>query len=131
MSEDNAEILRLFYEIDPESADLLQYLDPEVELYPGIKAPDQGDRYVGREGWSEFIAGAIGAWESVEIEPRDRLEAGDDRILAIDRWIFRGRYGIELERELPTLFTFRNGLVVRIDGFIDEDEAREAAGLSS
>ena len=67
----------------------------------------------------------------MEIEPSDRLDAGDDRILAIDRWIFRGRYGIELERELPTLFTFRNGLVVRIDGFIDEDEAREAAGLSS
>ena len=125
------EILRLLYEIEPTSEDLLQYLDPEVELYPGIKAPDQYDRYVGRDGWSEFIRGAIGAWESVEIEPKDRLEGPENRILAIDRWIFRGRYGIELERELPTLFTFKDGLIVRIDGFLDEAEAREAAGLSS
>ena len=81
-------------------------------------------------GWSEFIAGATEAWESVVIEPKERLETTDDRILAIDRWLFGGRDGIELERELPTLFTFRNGLIVRIDGFTDTAEAHEAAGLS-
>ena len=58
------------------------------------------------------------------------LEATGIRILAIDRWIFRGREGIEIDRELPTIFTFRNGLIVRIDGFIDKAEALEAGGLS-
>ncbi|HEY6654177.1 MAG TPA: nuclear transport factor 2 family protein, partial [Solirubrobacterales bacterium] len=86
-------------------------------------------RYVGREGWSEFIAGATEAWESVTIEPREIIETGD-RILAIDRWVFRGRDGIEIDRELPTIFNFRNGLIVRIDGFTDKAQALEAAGLS-
>ena len=129
MSQENVEILRLVYEADLDSQDVLQYLDPEVELYPGIDAPDQHMRYVGREGWSEFIAGAIEAWESVTIEPKEIIETGD-RILSIDRWVFRGRDGIEIDRELPTIFTFRNGLIVRIDGFIDKAEALEAAGLS-
>jgi ketosteroid isomerase-like protein len=131
MSQANLEILQLFYEIDLGSDDLLQYLDSEVELYPGIRAPDQGTRYVGHEGWTEFIGGATEAWESVDIEPKERLETADGRILAIDRWLFRGRDGIELERELPTLFTFGNGLIVRIDGFTDLAEARAAAGLDS
>jgi ketosteroid isomerase-like protein len=130
MSQENVEILRLFYEAELNSDDVLQYLDPKVELYPGIRTPDQHTRYVGHEGWSEFIAGATEVWESVVIEPKERLKTTDDRILAIDRWLFGGRDGIELERELPTLFTFRNGLIVRIDGFTDTAEALEAAGLS-
>ena len=45
--------------------------------------------------------------------------------------VFRGRDGIEIDRELPrAIFTFRNGLIVRIDGFTDKAEALEAAGLS-
>jgi ketosteroid isomerase-like protein len=130
MSRENVEILRLAYEADLDSQDVLQYLDPNVELYPGIRTPDQHTRYVGRDGWSEFIAGATEVWESVDIEPKEIIEATGNRILAIDRWIFRGRDGIEIDRELPTLFTFRNGLIVRIDGFTDKVEALEAAGLS-
>ena len=129
MPRDNAETIRLFYEADPDGEDVLQYLDSELELYPGIRAPDQHEQYLGREGWSEFIEGAIGSWESVSIEPEERLEAAGNRILAIDRWRFRGRDGIAIERVLPTLYTFRDGLIVRIDGFTDRDEAREAAGL--
>ena len=129
MSRENVEILRLVYEADLDSRDILQYLDPEVELYPGIDAPDQHMRYVGREGWSEFITGATEAWESVTIEPKEIIETGD-RILSIDRWVFRGRDGIEIDRELPTIFAFRNGLIVRIDGFTDKAQALEAAGLS-
>ena len=91
MSEENVEILRLFYEAEPDGEDVLQYLDPVVELYPGIEAPDQGMRYVGWDGWREFMADAIGSWEGVDIEPRERFEATENRILAIDNWVFRGR----------------------------------------
>jgi ketosteroid isomerase-like protein len=129
MSQENVELLRLFYEADLDSDELLKFLDPEVELYPGIRAPDQRTRYAGREGWSEFIAGALEAWESVTVEPKEIIETGD-RILSIDQWVFRGRDGIEIDRELAELFTFQNGLIVRIDGFTDTAQALEAAGLS-
>ena len=49
MSQENLEILRLVYEADLDSQDVLQYLDPNVELYPGIDAPDQHMKYVGRD----------------------------------------------------------------------------------
>jgi hypothetical protein len=129
MSRGNKETLRLFYERDADGEEILELLDPEVELYPGIRAPDQRTRYVGPQAWLEFIRGAFEAWESVDIQPKERLEAPGDRILAIDVWRFSGREGIEIESELPTLFTFRDGLIARIDGFTDMAEARKAAGL--
>ena len=130
MSRGNRETLRLFYEVDADGEEILELLDPEVELFPGIRAPDQRTRYVGREAWREFIRGAFEAWESVDIEPKERLETTSNRILAIDIWRFSGREEIEIESELPTLFTFRDGLIVRIDGFTEKAEALEAAGLS-
>jgi ketosteroid isomerase-like protein len=132
MSQENVEILRLFYEAfnRRDFDDALHYMDPEVELYPGVMAPDQDPRFLGRQGVREFLWGATEAWDSVTVEHKEIVEAAGNRFLAIDLWHFRGREGIEIERELPTLFTFRNGLVVRIDGFTDKAEALEAAGLS-
>ena len=57
------------------------------------------------------------------------IEAEGGRILSIDSWRFQGRDGIAIERELPNLFTFQDGLITKIDGFTDEAEALDAAGL--
>jgi hypothetical protein len=64
------------------------------------------------------------------VEPQQVIETEDGRILSVDLWRFRGREGIAIERELPNLFTFRDGLIVRIDGFPEKADALEAAGLS-
>ena len=80
----------------------------------------------GRISWSTPW-GSGKRWRSRATE---RLDATENRILSIDNWLFRGRDGIEIERELPTLFTFRDGLIVRVDGFTDRAEALKAAGLS-
>ena len=62
-------------------------------------------------------------------EPEAMLEAPGNRILVLDRWHFRGRDGIEIDSELANVFTFRDGLVIRIDGYNDRAEARTAVGL--
>ncbi len=132
MSQENVEVVRRLYErfnrgdIDA----LLQSYDPEVELYPGIRTPDQDTRYSGHQGMKEFFRDATEAWETVTVEPKELIECGGNRILTIDRWRFFGREGIEIDVELPTLFSFRDGFIVRIDGFTDKAEALEAAGLS-
>jgi ketosteroid isomerase-like protein len=108
----------------------MRYLDPDVEINPGVMAPDHDAQLIGHRGWREFIRVAIEVWETVSVEPKQRIETEDSRILSVDLWRLRGRESIEIDRELPTLFTFRDGLIVRIDGFIDKADALEAAGLS-
>jgi ketosteroid isomerase-like protein len=132
MSQENVEILSAMYEAfnRRDYDDALRYVDPRVELYPGVIAPDHDTQLLGHRGWKEFIRIAIETWEAVSVEPKERIETEDSRILSLDLWHFRGREGIEIDRELPTLYDFRDGLIVRIDGFTDKAEALEAAGLS-
>jgi ketosteroid isomerase-like protein len=133
MSQENVEILGAFYEAfnGRHIEGALQYVDQNVELYPGVMAPDLDTQYVGRQGLREFFSRiATGPWETVTVEPQEAIETEDGRILSVDLWRFRGREGIEIERELPNLFTFRDGLIVRIDGFPEKADALEAAGLS-
>jgi ketosteroid isomerase-like protein len=132
MAKENVENLRLMYEAfnrrDFDGA--LQYFDPEVEFYPGILPPDQDADYLGRQGVREWLVAATESWVAVTVEPKERRDIASDRFLMVDRWLFRGRDGIEIEQELPTAFTFRNGLIVRVDGFTDKADALEATGLS-
>ena len=45
-------------------------------------------------------------------------------------WRVRGRDALQLDFELIDVYTFRDGLIVRIVGFRDRAEALDAVGLS-
>jgi ketosteroid isomerase-like protein len=133
MSQENVERLRATYAAfnRGDFDGLLRHVDPGVELHPGVTAPDSREHYRGRQGLREFfVTIATGPWEAVTVEPKEVIETADGRILSVDEWRFRGRDGIEIERELPNLFTFRDGLILTIEGFPTRAEALEAAGLS-
>jgi ketosteroid isomerase-like protein len=136
MSQENVKTLGAFYEAFNRRGEMddevLRYLDPDVVCRPGVRPPDDSnEEYVGREAFREFWASIVaGPWVEVIVQPKEVVEAEDDRVLSVDLWRFRGRDGIEIESELPTLFTFRGGLIARIDGFTDKTDALEAAGLS-
>jgi ketosteroid isomerase-like protein len=131
MSE-NTESLRALFDAynrrDFESA--VQYVHPEVELRPGLTELDVSPRYLGREELRGFFETITEAWESYVVMPEELLPAPGDRVLAVERWRAVGRGGLEFELELNDLFTFRDGLIVRIEGFRDRAEALEAAGLT-
>ena len=132
MSQENVEILRGLIEAwnrrDFEDV-VLRYVDPEVDFHPGLLPPGEDTRYLGREGMREWIGNVNDAWDAVTVESGERIDVAGDRVLAIDRWRFEGRDGIRVEEELPTAYTFRDGLIVRIDGFTDKAEAFERLGL--
>jgi ketosteroid isomerase-like protein len=131
MSEENVEILSHVYEAwnRRDFEDVLRYMDPEVEFNPGLLPPGEDTAYRGHEGVREWLR-QLDTWVAVTVESSEQIEITGGRVLAIDRWLFEGRDGIEIEEELPTVFTFRDGLIVRVDGFRDRAEAFRAAALS-
>jgi ketosteroid isomerase-like protein len=136
MSQANGEIIRRHYEaFNRRDLDTVaQYHHPEVEVYPGAVGPDPETggrgRFRGREEVVQFFANILDLLEVLTVELEEILEAPGDRVLAVERWCVRGRDDSEVVTEIIGVYAFRDGLIVRCDGFLDKAEALEAAGLS-
>src|SRR4051794_1566424 len=132
MSQANVELVRAMNEAfeqgDIEGA--LAKLHPEVEWHGTKGGLDDGK--IAR-GHREVIAGfveAFEAWERQSLETTDYFDAGD-RVLVFFHEVAKGREsGAVVETDTGVIFTVKDGSVVRVDPFMDRDEALEAAGLS-
>jgi ketosteroid isomerase-like protein len=131
MSQENIETLRAmmaaFNRRDFDAG--VRYVDPGVALHPGITELDVKSRYRGHDDFRRFAETITDAWESYVVEPEEIIEVPDGRVLAVERWRARGRQGIEFDFVLLDVYTFRDGLIVRIDGFRDRASALEAVGM--
>lgn len=107
---------------------MLALMGPDFEyltsgLFPGI-API----YRGHQGWRDFWRDFREIWETLRIELDETRDAGD-RVVALFTFHARGRDGLEVRRRFGNVWTFRDGLVVRIHAYADWSEALEAAGV--
>ena len=87
--------------------------------------------YLGHEGVRMFWRTWFAAWETVDFEYEEFIDAGD-QVLCILSQRMRGRTsGVELEwSSYAQLWTIRDGKVIRVQFFANREEALEAARLS-
>ena len=133
---EKAETVQAFYEggISGDAFEEgLRYLHPDIEIRPALGGElDFGRYYRGHEEARQLIATLSDGVEGidVQVEPKEVVDVDGDRIIRVERWHPRGRQGIETEVELTHVYSFRDGLIVGIEGFRDKAEALEAAGLA-
>jgi ketosteroid isomerase-like protein len=134
MSEENVELLRRIFEDfnrgDIEGAIELAGTPPEFEFVPsGSLIPDlasvqrgpDGFRRVNETFWSEF--------DDPHIELHELIDAGD-QVFTSFTISGRGKHsGVETTWDALSVWTVRDGRIVRWLGFTDRAEALEAAGL--
>jgi ketosteroid isomerase-like protein len=127
MSQENVEVMHRWVEAtsggDYEAA--FAEVDPDVEIddtdIPESTGADSFYKWLGR--WDASC-------ESWRIEGLKLLPSGDDKVLALFRMIVTGREsGIELGRDDAILAEFRDGKIVRVGYYNDQQQALEAAGL--
>ena len=131
MSQENVDLARQAYEAW-NRRDLqwqLDHISPDFEFRTAELFPDTEAVYRGREGFRQFWTTFREPWESVLIEVERIEPIGDDRVLALLRFIGRGRDGIEVTLEYANLLTIENGLATRNIGFGDWQQGLQAAGL--
>ena len=138
MSQENVEIVRRVYEAAArrDAATVLTLYDPEVELDNsrlGVASNISGGGhgiYRGHEGLRRFFREWHEAWEKIEYDYDELIDAGEHVIAVVTRHA-RGRAsGAEVERPFALVWTVREGEVVRVAWFLTRNEALEAAGLS-
>jgi ketosteroid isomerase-like protein len=137
MSDENVEIVRRVYDAvarrDPDA--VLDLYDPEVE-WDSSRSPFSrlvgGSRvYRGHEGLRAWFREYYEAWESIEEECKELIDAGD-QVISVVSTRARGRAsGVEVERAgYAAVWTIREGKIVRVVWFETRAEALEAAGVT-
>ncbi|MET0510609.1 MAG: nuclear transport factor 2 family protein [Thermoleophilaceae bacterium] len=101
--------------------------DPDVESVPAWRGA--GTTYAGIDGFREMWLDWLEPWASYHVQVDEMIELGDSVVVFVrDRAL---RHGMEVEVELisGSLWTFRRGLIVRVEFYANRSELREAVGL--
>jgi ketosteroid isomerase-like protein len=111
---------------------LLDMVHPDMEWRPA-QGPGgvEGEVYRGRDAYRDWLYKELPeVWEDFHAEELEFEDAGDDRVSVSGYVVGTGRgSGAEIRVPFSQLGWFRNGKVIRIDGFLSRDGAREAARL--
>ena len=99
-----------------------EWINPDYAIEPGTRR--------GREEIGRAVERLFEFFETVDVESMEHTP--DGRILVVTRVRSRGiGGGPGIEDRTGTLYTIRDGLLVRYEWFRSPGEAREAAGMQS
>jgi ketosteroid isomerase-like protein len=146
MSQENVQIVRDAFELiygsssrptatgasigqDQERA--AELIDSNVEMHGTVGGLWEGRVARGLpEIFDAFMAEDLEAWEERRLDPQ-RFVHINDLVVVLMHEYRRGKgSGIELETDTAVVFTLRQGRVIRVQGYMDQATALEAAGLS-
>jgi ketosteroid isomerase-like protein len=134
MSQENVEIVRQMYDAAAhrDSGAVLALYDPGVEVDMS-RSPCRdlvGKRfYHGHDGLRTFYREWNGAWEAVESDVEELIDAGD-RVISVETTRGRGQEsGAAVEMHICGIWTISAGRIVRVEWLEAREDALEAAGL--
>jgi uncharacterized protein len=132
MSQVNVEIVRAMYKVANAGSKLdanFEVLAPEVEFHVSGAFPDLDPVYRGHDGVRKLNEALNEPWVALSLDPEKFIDVGS-RVLVLSRFRARGRDGMDVRLQLANLWTVRDGQIVRMDAFSDQEAALEAVGLS-
>jgi ketosteroid isomerase-like protein len=135
VSDANVQIVRRVYDaLAHPGEDITALWHPDVEFDVSRDiwgAVVGGGHYRGIDGVRAWMLDLYAAWEQMDIEVEELIDAGD-KVVAVIRVTGRGRVsGIEIEYSPAGVWTIRDGRIVRVVWFVARDDALEAAGVES
>jgi uncharacterized protein len=130
MSQENVEVVRTMYDttdtgkLDPD----FEFLAPEVEFHLSGAFLDLDPVYRGHDGIGKLNDQLNAPWEEISLVPERVVDLGG-RVLVLSHFHATGRDGIDVTLPFAHVWTLRNGRVLRMDAFSDQQDALEAVGL--
>jgi ketosteroid isomerase-like protein len=134
MSEEIVEIVRRLFEAAGrhDMATVYSLYDPQIEWDASrISRGTMTGRVVhGQADLQKWLREWYGAWEDIHDDLEELIEASEDEVISVMTQRGRGPgSGAPVERRLATIWTTREGRIIRAKWFPTRAEALKAAGL--
>jgi ketosteroid isomerase-like protein len=114
-------------EVRPEIADAMRYLHPNIEW----KSALIGITARGYEPLADGVDQFLDAAQDYRVNVLEVTDLGDDQVLAVVRLAMKGKASdIAVNTTMFAIVTVEDGLIVRMDEYLERAEALEAVGLS-
>jgi ketosteroid isomerase-like protein len=133
MSEENVELVSQGFEhwrngrID----EWIETLDPDVEWdISAHPLPDFPDRGSGRDALVKHMADYVAGWIDYQVTADELIDGGDEVVVLMHESARMRASDVTLDRDLPMVWTVRDGSSVGFRVFKTRAQALEAAGLS-
>ncbi len=108
-----------------------ELIDANVEMHGTVGGLWEGRVARGLpEILGSFMAEDLEAWEERRLDPQRFLHINDLVVVLMHEYRRGKGSGIEVETDTAVVFTVRHGRVIRVQGYMDQATALEAAGLS-
>jgi ketosteroid isomerase-like protein len=107
-----------------------ELFDPEVEWHNAPELPG-ATVHRGLDAMRADIDEQMEAWEERHFDPVELMDAGEHVIVFLNLDAKGKSSGVPVHIELAHVLTFRDGKVVRVQAFIDRDQALRAAGMQN
>jgi len=132
MSQENVELLRRAFE----------HVERTREILPELVVPDfvwdtttyrggvQPATCEGVDEANQWLAEWLDGFHAWSVEVLEIVDAGDHVVTVMRQRATAKHGGPEVEMLLPQVWTFRDGLIARMEMYVDRAEALRAAGLS-
>ena len=131
MSQENVQLVRHIVDDIGERRweEAMRQLAPDIELHGTVGGLTEGSVWRGPEQIRDFFEQDREAWDERRLEAEQLIDAGDCVVVLLHEFRRGKGSGIETETDTAMVYEVRDGHVVRIQGYMDRDEALEAAGL--
>jgi ketosteroid isomerase-like protein len=114
-------------EVRHEIADALRYLHPNIEW----KSALIGITTRGYEGMMRGVDQLLDAAQDYRVNVPEVTDLGDSQVLAVLRPAMKGKASdIDVNATIFSIVTVEDGLIIRMDEYLERAEALEAVGLS-
>ncbi len=129
MSQENVEIVREAHDVFARTGEpMWDTIDSNTEVFDH-DILDAGT-YRGPEGMARWLADFAESWNSYAMDVKRVIDVGE-RVVSLFRIRAVGAAsGVTVERGDAMVWTFRDGMLLRLDYFNDQEQALEAVGLS-